>query len=161
MQRVATCLYHRNDRVLLLQKPKRGWWTCPGGKMEPAETIIDTVRREYREETGLELISPQLRGVFTILIEDDGMIQNEWMHFLFLAQEATGEQLEQSHEGLLRWHPVSKLDQLPMPEGDRLFIQQVLHRDQLLIGRFHYSPEYQLLDYHLDDAQAKLYASSS
>ena len=160
MQRVATCLYRRNDQVLLLQKPRRGWWTCPGGKMEPAETVIDTVHREYKEETGLELISPQLRGVFTMVMEEEGMFQHEWMLFLFLAQEAAGEMLVHSQEGLLQWHPISMLDQLPMPEGDRLFIQQVLNHDRLLVGRFHYTPDFQLLDYHLHDTQERLCTSS-
>jgi 8-oxo-dGTP diphosphatase len=121
--------------------------------MEPAETILDTVQREFREETGLEIIAPRLRGVFTVVVYEQGVLQHEWMHFFFLAQRASGEQLAESHEGLLEWHPIDRLSHLPMAEGDRLILQQALRHDQLLVGRFHYTPDYQLLDYALVETE--------
>ncbi|MCY8461779.1 NUDIX hydrolase, partial [Bacillus spizizenii] len=33
MQRVTNCVLQTDDKVLLLQKPRRGWWVAPGGKM--------------------------------------------------------------------------------------------------------------------------------
>lgn len=157
MKRVATCLYRRNDHVLLLQKPKRGWWSCPGGKMEPTETILETVRREFREETGLEIIAPQLRGVFTVVVYDGGVPQDEWMHFFFLARQAAGEPLAETHEGRLAWHPLEDLSHLPMAEGDRLILQQALCHDQLMVGRFHYTPDYRLLDYEMTETEQVQY----
>lgn len=44
------------DRVLLVRHRKRGTWELPGGKKSPAETWRDAVRREAREETGLEVV---------------------------------------------------------------------------------------------------------
>lgn len=46
------------DRVLLIKRgkdPNRGRWTVPGGKVEWGETMREAVRREVREETGLEV----------------------------------------------------------------------------------------------------------
>ncbi len=40
MQRIANLLAVQNDQVLLLQKPRRGWYVAPGGKMESGESII-------------------------------------------------------------------------------------------------------------------------
>ncbi|PAK45827.1 NUDIX hydrolase, partial [Bacillus licheniformis] len=56
MQRVTNCVLTSGDKVLLLQKPRRGWWVAPGGKMESGETVRDAVIREYREETGLYVL---------------------------------------------------------------------------------------------------------
>lgn len=84
MQRVANCLYLKNGKVLLLQKPRRGWWAIPGGKMEPTETVKQAVIREYREETGIQILQPQLRGIYTFLMKDGDVITSEWMMFTFL-----------------------------------------------------------------------------
>lgn len=47
-----------DDRVLLVRfvNPDTGaeFWTTPGGGIKPAESLEDAIRRELREETGLE-----------------------------------------------------------------------------------------------------------
>jgi 8-oxo-dGTP pyrophosphatase MutT (NUDIX family) len=47
-----------NDRVLLVRfvNPDTGrhFWTTPGGGIKPPESLEDAIRRELREETGLE-----------------------------------------------------------------------------------------------------------
>jgi len=127
--------------------------------MEPAETILETVRREFREETGLEIIAPRLRGIFTVVVYDEGMPQEEWMHFFFLAHQAAGEQLAETHEGRLEWHPLDRLAHLPMAEGDRLVLQQMLRHDALMVGRFHYTTDYRLLGYDLTETEHVQYTS--
>lgn len=67
MQRVTNCVLIRDNEVLLLQKPRRNWWVAPGGKMERGETVRDSVVREYREETGIYLKNPALRGSSPLL----------------------------------------------------------------------------------------------
>ena len=74
MQRVTNCVLTSGDKVLLLQKPRRGWWVAPGGKMESGETVRDAVIREYREETGLYVLNPQLKGIFTFIIKENDQI---------------------------------------------------------------------------------------
>lgn len=44
------------ERVLLVRTHKwRGLWGVPGGKVAYGETLAQALRREFREETGLEL----------------------------------------------------------------------------------------------------------
>lgn len=46
-------------RLLLVRRgraPARGYWSVPGGKVEPGETLAEAVEREVREETALEVV---------------------------------------------------------------------------------------------------------
>lgn len=51
----AVCLVEHEGEVLLLWQPHRSGWTLPGGLLERGEEPADAVRREVREEVGLEI----------------------------------------------------------------------------------------------------------
>lgn len=47
----------RNGAILLIQRgspPGQGLWSVPGGRVQRGETLAEAVRRELREETGLD-----------------------------------------------------------------------------------------------------------
>ena len=52
-----------NGDVLLGQrpagKPYEGYWEFPGGKVEPGESILAALKREFVEELGIQIISAQ------------------------------------------------------------------------------------------------------
>ncbi|WP_017726317.1 8-oxo-dGTP diphosphatase [Halalkalibacterium ligniniphilum] len=150
MQRVTNCILIDGKQVLLLQKPSRGWWVAPGGKMEPGESIKEAVTREYREETGIHLKNPQLQGVFSMVIIDQGKIIDDWMMFTFKASTYEGERLAFSPEGTLAWKNRNDIHSLPMAEGDHLIFKHILSSDDLIYGTFHYTPDFQLVSYRLD-----------
>ncbi len=53
-----------HGRVLLIRRRDNQHWEPPGGVLELAETIQDGLRREVREETGLEVEPDALTGVY-------------------------------------------------------------------------------------------------
>jgi len=60
----AACIRDTEGHSLLLQRSDgNNLWGFPGGAMEPGERIADTVVREVREETGLEVEPTMLIGV--------------------------------------------------------------------------------------------------
>src|SRR3984893_3630699 len=87
LQRVTNCVLLKDNQVLLLQKPRRGCWVAPGGKMEPGESVRDSCVREFREETGIYLKNPNIKGLFTFIMKDGDTILSEWMMFTFFATE--------------------------------------------------------------------------
>ncbi|WUR14326.1 NUDIX domain-containing protein [[Empedobacter] haloabium] len=50
-----------NGDVLLGQrppgKPYAGYWEFPGGKVDPGETVLEALKREFMEELGIEVLS--------------------------------------------------------------------------------------------------------
>jgi 8-oxo-dGTP diphosphatase len=134
----------------MLKKPRRNWYVAPGGKMEPGETIKQSVIREFREETGLTLLNPTLKGVFTFVIYEENEIKDEWMMFTFYSNKYEGELLTESKEGELEWVPVSEALLKPMAEGDRTIIKHTIQQDEILYGTFHYTKDFDLKSLHLD-----------
>lgn len=52
-------------KVLLALRRDIVWWNLPGGGMEPGETVEEAMRREVREETGLEVEVERVIGVYS------------------------------------------------------------------------------------------------
>lgn len=61
---VAGIVVRDDDRILVIRRDDNGHWEAPGGVLELDESFEDGVRREVREETGLEVAVERLTGVY-------------------------------------------------------------------------------------------------
>jgi 8-oxo-dGTP diphosphatase len=61
---VAGVIADDHGRVLLIQRADNGRWEPPGGVLELGESIHDGLRREVREETGLDIEPIALTGIY-------------------------------------------------------------------------------------------------
>ena len=93
------CLIYRDDRILLQNRIKKDWrgYTLPGGHIEPGESVVESVIREMKEETGLAISQPRLCGIKQFPIEG-----GRYLVFLFKTGAFTG-QLRSSAEGKMEW----------------------------------------------------------
>ena len=80
-----------DGRALLIRRgsePLKGEWSIPGGTLELGETLVEGVRRELREETGLDVKVLELIEVFErIFPERQGgpdRTQRPQYHFVIL-----------------------------------------------------------------------------
>ncbi|MCV7051781.1 NUDIX domain-containing protein [Mycobacterium heidelbergense] len=73
----------RRDAVLLLQRDL-GDWVLPGGRPRPHESMGSCVRREAREETGLDI---QPVGCALVLEVNDPQTHRRIVELVFLADE--------------------------------------------------------------------------
>ncbi|XP_023694378.1 8-oxo-dGDP phosphatase NUDT18 [Paramormyrops kingsleyae] len=89
---VCAIIFNAKDEVLMVQEAKPECykrWYLPAGRMEKAESIIEAMVREVKEESGLEC-----QPITLLLIEEQG---SQWIRFTFLA-EATGGSLKTEAE---------------------------------------------------------------
>lgn len=120
--RVLAAVVRRGDRYLLCRRPagKRhgGCWEFPGGKVDPGETSLAAVRRELREELGVEVA---VVGPPRFERRDPGS------PFLleFVDVEIRGEPVPTEHEEV-RWVAVEDMAALPLAPVDRVFVEEVL-----------------------------------
>lgn len=124
MINTSLCYIEQNGSYLLLHRIKkehdinRDKWIGIGGKFEEGESPEDCVRREVREETGLELQEPRYCGIVTF--QSDEMVETEFMH-LFHVTRFSGE-IRDCDEGVLEWISKERFAELPHWDGDRIFL---------------------------------------
>ncbi|HOI69624.1 MAG: NUDIX hydrolase [Methanothrix sp.] len=64
----ADALVLYGDGIVLIRRenpPYQGFYALPGGFVEVGETVEEAVRREAREETGLDIVPIKLVGVYS------------------------------------------------------------------------------------------------
>lgn len=61
----VSALIFDGGRILLAHRRAIDWWNLPGGAVDPGETVDEALRREVREETGLQVEVGQLVGVYS------------------------------------------------------------------------------------------------
>ena len=126
--KLGTLVYlKRDNKTLMLHRVKKeldyheGKWNGLGGKLEPGETPEECAIREVKEESGLDVVNPYLEGIMTFPMFDN---VDDWYVFLFTASEFSGDMID-SPEGNLSWIDDEKLLDLPMWEGDYVFLKWV------------------------------------
>ena len=122
-------LVHRTRRP---DDPHLGKYNGLGGKLHADEDVVAGVRREVREEAGLECNELLLRG--TISWTGFGNHGEDWFAFIFRVDRWTGTPPAENAEGTLEWVDVDRLLSLPLWEGDRHFLPLVFEKTA---GQFH------------------------
>ncbi len=58
-------LENEKGELLLQRRSDNGEWCIPGGALEPYETYVEAVKREVREEVGINVLNPELFGLYS------------------------------------------------------------------------------------------------
>jgi len=120
------CYIEKENAYLMLHRVKKendtnkDKWIGVGGKFMENETPEECLLREVFEETGLTLKAYRFRGIVTFVSD-----KYECEHmFLYTATEYSGEMTE-CEEGVLEWVEKDKVYELPIWEGDKLFLDEL------------------------------------
>ena len=65
MNFVGGCIFNEKGQVLLQRRQDKNKWGFPGGAIELGESAENVVKREIKEETGLDVIVSKLIGIYT------------------------------------------------------------------------------------------------
>lgn len=116
---------YKDGAYLLLHRTKKdndtslGKWVAVGGKIEQNESPDDALIREVKEETGLDVITYNMKGIVTYPEFYPGVTSQ--MH-IYEITNFEGELID-CPEGDLKWIDKNDIKDLPMWEGDKLIFK--------------------------------------
>lgn len=111
------CMICDGSRVLVQERRNRSWpgVTFPGGHVEEGESFVDSVVREVKEETGLDIADVRLCGIKQYVAAPDEDY-DRYIVLLYKTSTFSGE-LKSSEEGRVFWIERSELEKYPLPHG--------------------------------------------
>jgi ADP-ribose pyrophosphatase YjhB (NUDIX family) len=125
-------------RILLIRRSDNGLWAIPGGLMDIGEDIARTVRREVKEETGLDVEPEAIVGIYSnprhVIEFPNGEVRQQFS--VCFACRLLGGELTTSMESLeVGFFSPAEIEAMPMHESIRLRIRHYLeHRHQPVIA---------------------------
>ena len=103
------------SKILLVKRdtvPFKGYWALPGGRMDPGETVEQTIVREVKEETGLDVVIERKIGEYVERgVKDE--VDYEYYPTCFQVRVIGGEIKKQDSE--IQEIQLFKLKALPHP----------------------------------------------
>lgn len=114
---------------ILLEKrkgePGRGKWSIPGGLVELGERIKETVIREVKEETGLDVESPELIDVVdNISVDDDGRVRYHFVIADYFVKLKGGTLKAADDAEELRWVAFNQVEKYDLTKTFRGFFER-------------------------------------
>jgi len=106
-----------HDRILFVRhKRERGgfWqgkWICPGGRLEPGETLEDAAIREVREETHLQIKLGRILPPFETIVREGDAVALHVVYVDFLAELVGGDLIPDDDVGEAEWWDRSALQE--------------------------------------------------
>ncbi len=115
---VGGILFSKRQEVLLIkrnQAPARGLWSIPGGRLEPGETLTNACRREFYEETNLDVEVKHIIAVVERKLEGFHYVIVDF--FVELIDGENSVLIAQSDVAEARWVRVDDLGQFDLVVG--------------------------------------------
>ena len=97
----------REGRALIVRRahePRKGEWSLPGGLVELGERLIDAVRREIAEETGLQVeVGPMVETFDRVHHDTEGRVRFHFVIVDYLCVASSGEAVAGSDAEAVAW----------------------------------------------------------
>ncbi|MCJ7429028.1 MAG: NUDIX domain-containing protein [Candidatus Nanohaloarchaeota archaeon QJJ-5] len=111
---VAVGIVEHDAKVLLINRERGAYtdkWALPGGKIEQEEHVDEAVRREVKEEAGIQTTFEAYEGIVSEHVIEEDTIQDHFiLHICRLSPEETV--ISDGAEGQTRWVSLDERDTL-------------------------------------------------
>jgi len=101
----------KNNKILLLKRknrPYKGYWGMPGGKLHLEESIEECTVREVKEETGLDCTFSHIAAIVHERVKESDTYTHAFLLFFAVVKTKT-DKIKESDEGKIEWFPLKSL----------------------------------------------------
>ncbi len=103
----------KGDKVLLAKRagePSKGQWSLPGGIIEVGETHVAALKREIREETGLQIeVGELVKVIDRIVLDSKGRVKYHYVILDYWAEYKGGIARAASDALSIMWVDIGSL----------------------------------------------------
>jgi ADP-ribose pyrophosphatase YjhB (NUDIX family) len=128
---VSAIVTDKHGRILLILRTDNGYWSIPGGGLNPGESVADATVREVKEETGIDCHVTGLVGIYSdpnhVAAYDDGQVRQEFS-ICFTTGMTGGTITTSSESAQVQFVPPDAIPGLRMHPSIRLRIQHYLEK---------------------------------
>ena len=128
---VGALIFDEAGRILLVERgkePLKGYWSLPGGIVETGEMLAEGIRREVREETGLEIEPLSVFEIFERIMRDDsGRAEYHYVLIDYLCRPLGGTLAAASDVSDAAWVAEHELAQFRLTEGTTGVVERAFH----------------------------------
>lgn len=128
----ASAAIFRGDRILIAERgggPRKGYWSLPGGKIEPGETAAAAAAREIMEETGLRVDLHGVLDVHDVIQADDaGNVQHHFVICVYYGTCGPGEPCAATDISDARFVTLDELPSYQLTGGASRLIHEAYRR---------------------------------
>jgi mutator protein MutT len=121
-------LIFRRGRILMAQRgkqPMKGAWSLPGGALEIGESLDAAIRREVREETGLEVKPVKVFEIFERIMRDSrGAPEYHYVLIDYICRVVGGDLRAGDDVCRVEWVLERDLPKLEITEGTLAVIER-------------------------------------
>jgi 8-oxo-dGTP diphosphatase len=115
-------------QILLVERgkePLKGFWSLPGGLLEVGEKLEDGLRRELREETGIEVGPLSMFEIFERIMPDaEGRTEYHYVLIDYVCRVSGGTLQAASDVSAVAWVSRERLSQFRITEGTLAVVQR-------------------------------------
>jgi len=125
---VAALIYNKKGEILLVRRkaePGRGLWSIPGGAVEVGEKLLDALKREILEETGLTIKPISIIDIAEVIKKDeDNRIKYHYIIIDYIAEVSSGILKPSTDVSDAIWIKVNKISEYKLTESLRKMIKK-------------------------------------
>jgi 8-oxo-dGTP diphosphatase len=113
-------------KYLLARRRDIGWWNLAGGGMEPGEEVDKALKREVREEVGIEVAIDYLVGVYSKPQKNE-VVLTFWCH------PVKGEPGTSDEVSEVGWFTADNLPEPFLPKHRQRLLDALRHADRAVV----------------------------
>lgn len=141
-------ILNAENKVLLVKNPRKGW-EYPGGEIENGETIIDGLKREIKEESGIDADVVNVVGIYSNTKKKQGFNGVKVIPTIvtidFICRYVSGKLATSDESEDVRWFSKEEAEKLINPRQQYRFKNALEHKDGIVCAGYEANDKHEII----------------